>query len=232
MDPVTQPSRLPHPSGPAPGRPLTAILFDCDGVLVDSAAAIDGTWRSWAQERRIDPARVLPFAHGRRTVDVIAAIAPDLPASEVERVERTLAADPGIVAVAGARQLLRRLPLARVGVVTSGTRAGTLTRLHVAGLPIPEVLIAADDVAAGKPDPAGYQLGAERLGNPPAQTVVVEDSPAGIAAATAAGMLPVALIGTHAPDQLNGADAIINGLAELPALLSRLDPSSPLLAEA
>jgi sugar-phosphatase len=210
-------------------RSLTAILFDCDGVLVASAAAIERTWRLWAQERGMDSERVLPFAHGRRTVDVLAAIAPDAPVGEVERVERILAADPGIVAVDGARELLRRLPLARVGVVTSGTRAGTLARLRAAQLPIPEVLITAEDVAEGKPDPAGYRLGADRLGTPPVQTVVVEDAPAGIAAAAAAGTLPIALATTHPPAQLGEADAIIHALSELRALVARLDPTSPLL---
>lgn len=217
-----------HLPTPSPGA-LTAILFDCDGVLVDSTAAIDRMWRGWAQERGIDVERALPFAHGRRTVDVIAALAPHLPGSEPERVERRLAADPGIVAVTGALPLLRELPLARVGVVTSGTRAGTLARLQAVELPIPEVLVTADDVTFGKPDPAGYRLGAERLDNPPGQTVVVEDSPAGIAAATAAGMLAVALTSTHSADQLGEAAVIIDALADLPGVLSDLDPGSPLV---
>jgi sugar-phosphatase len=184
-----------------------AILFDCDGVLVDSAASVERAWRGWAAARGLDADDVMAIAHGRRTEDTLRELgfSADL-AVEVDRVEGAEIADTSDVTVfPGAAAALATLPPEAWAVVTSGTRGLATARLAAAGLPLPAVLVTADDVAAGKPDPEGYLEAARRLGVPPADCLVIEDAPAGVQAALAAGMRVVALQTTHAADELAAA---------------------------
>ena len=189
---------------------VAAVLFDCDGVLVDSAASVERAWRRWATERGLDEDAVVAIAHGRRTEDTLLDLgfSDDL-AAEVERLEGAEVADAASVsAFPEAAALLPSLPPEAWAVVTSGTHALVTSRLAAAGLPLPSVLVTAEDVAAGKPDPEGYLEAARRLGRPPADCLVIEDAPAGVEAALAAGMRVVALPTTHPAEELAAATLV------------------------
>jgi mannitol-1-/sugar-/sorbitol-6-phosphatase len=197
--------------------PCGAILFDLDGVLVSSTAAVARQWRLWAKERDIPPEEVLRIAHGRRTVEVVQLLAPDLDAeAEARNVEAREAADTeGVHIIPGARELLARIPPERWAVVTSGTRLLAVSRLKLGKLPQPRGLVTADDVREGKPHPAPYLEGARLLGIAPQQCLVIEDAPVGIQAAHAAGMKAIALTTTYAASDLQQAEALAPDLLAL-----------------
>jgi sugar-phosphatase len=197
---------------------MRAFLFDIDGTLVDSSASIEHVWRQVAFEFGVDAAAVLAACHGRRDADVVDDFfEPELREAAVTRVNvlDTESVDQ-VVPTAGARQLLANLDEGRWAAVTSGPRPLMAARLRAAGLPVPRVLITADDVEFGKPHPEGYLMAAAALGVAPARCVVVEDSPAGVAAGKAAGALVVAVTTTHPAELLGGADFVVNDLTELP----------------
>ena len=200
-----------------------ATLFDLDGVLVDSTRSVDRQWRLWAREVGIDPGRVIEIAHGRRTIEVVRLLAPHLDAEpEVVRIERREAADlEGVDVMPGSAELLLSIPSEKWCVVTSGTRYLAHSRLQHAGLPIPGVLVSADDVTQGKPHPEPYLLGAELLGFKPADCLVIEDAPAGIEAAHAAGMKAIGLTSTYSLAELYQADAVIQSLRSLSLSLDK-----------
>jgi sugar-phosphatase len=189
---------------------MIAVLSDLDGVLVDSMTAIERGWRLWAE-----PAS--ETLHGRTSQAVIADLAPQLdPAAEALAVERTQTERGGAVsALPGAGDLLARWPRDRLAIVTSGTRGLATARLRAAGLPLPEVLITAERVSRGKPDPEGYLLAAHELGADPSECVVLEDAPAGVEAGLAAGMHVVGV------GDLAGADQTVASVAEWLRLVSR-----------
>jgi sugar-phosphatase len=196
---------------------VRAILSDLDGVLVDSARVIERAWRTWAAHRRLDPDEVARAGSGVRTIDVVRRFAPELDAeAEAARLEawETQNAD-GVAALPGALELVRAVPPERFAIVTSGTRPLALARLRASGLPQPAVLVTADDVAAGKPDPAGYLLAARRLLVRPQDCVVLEDAPAGVAAGLAAEMTVIGVTTTHDAGELSAAHRRIASLAEL-----------------
>jgi sugar-phosphatase len=195
----------------------SAILFDLDGVLVDSTRSVARQWRLWAQENGVDPEKVLQIAHGRRTVEVVRLLAPHLPAEEeVRRLEHREASDTeGVTVMPGAGDLVRSVPDGRWGVVTSGTRYLATSRLQLGNLPIPQVLVSADEVVKGKPDPEPFLKGAEMLGVNAEECLVIEDAPAGIRAAHAAGMKAIALPSTYPVSELGEADAVVQGLQKI-----------------
>ena len=169
--------------------------------------------------------------HGVRSADVIRALRPDLdPVAESGEVERRQAEDvEGLRSIPGAADALRALKGDRVAVVTSGTRPLALARLAAVGIEPPAVMVFADDVERGKPDPEGYLTAARRLGADPAEALVVEDAPPGIEAGRAAGMATVAVTSTHAAEELARADVVMGSLEELPALLAaRFDAAAVL----
>ena len=194
-----------------------AVLFDLDGVLVDSAVCVERHWRRWAAEHGLDSEEIMRFAHGRPTVETIRLVAPHLPAElEAARLDASEAFDTdGVVAILGAAELLRSLPRDVWAIATSGTRDTAVTRLGHTGLPLPAVLITADDVKRGKPDPEAYLLAAAKLDVTPERCVVVEDAPAGIEAGHAAGMRVVALATTHSHAELSAADVTAAQLADV-----------------
>lgn len=200
----------------------SAILFDLDGVLVDSTKSVDRQWRRWAREQGIDPNQVAAIAHGVRTIEVIRRLAPHLSAEqETEKLEAREAADhDGVDVMPGAAALLRSIPDGRWCVVTSGTRKLATSRLRLAGLPQPKVLVSADDVSNGKPDPQPYLKGAKLLGMHPAECLVIEDAPAGILSAHAGGMKVIALPSTFPAAKLREADAIAKALSDIQVKLS------------
>ena len=195
----------------------SAILFDLDGVLIDSTRSVDRQWRRWAREVNVDPDEVVRIAHGVRTIEVIRQIAPHIDAeNEVMRLERREAEDQeGVRVMAGAAQLLASLPTNAWAVVTSGTRYLATARLQLGKLPIPKILVAADDVTQGKPHPEPYLKGAELLGVEAPECLVIEDAPAGIRAAHAAGMKAIGLTSTYPAEALAEADAVITSLPQI-----------------
>ena len=208
-------------------RPLTkidmptfscaAILFDLDGVLVDSTGAVDREWRAWARRKGIDGDAVMAIAHGVRTLEVIERVAPHLDAdAEAAAIENHEAHDQqGVTVMPGAAELVRSIPEGRWAVVTSGSSLLATNRLRHCGLPVPRVLVTADDVAHGKPDPEPYLKGAELLGFDPADCLVVEDAPAGIESARAGGMKVIGITSTYGANALEHADAVIGKLGQI-----------------
>ena len=196
------------------------VLFDLDGVLVDSARVVVRTWRAWARTKGLDAERFIEVAHGRRPAETLRLIAPELDAeSEAAQLERIEVNDTdGILEVEGALGLLRSLPEESWTVVTSGSRALASGRMRHVGLPLPERFVTADDVENGKPHPEAYIKGAEILGASPEACVVVEDAPAGVQSAKAAGMRVVAVATTHREEQLREADVVIGALSDLTVL--------------
>jgi mannitol-1-/sugar-/sorbitol-6-phosphatase len=197
--------------------PCSAILFDLDGVLVDSTGSVSRQWTMWAEENNIDPRKVVEIAHGVRTIEIVRRLAPHLDAeSEVKRLEKRESDDHHRVNVMpGAAELLKSIPAGRWCVVTSGTHYLATARLKLANLPTPKVLVSADDVSKGKPDPEPYLMGARLLGMNPVECLVIEDAPAGISAAHAGGMKAIAITSTYPASALGEADAAIQKLAQI-----------------
>ena len=196
------------------------VLFDLDGVLVDSARVVVRTWHTWARTKGLDAERFIEIAHGRRPAETLRIIAPDLDAeseaAELERIE--VDAADGILEVEGALELLATLPEGSWTVVTSGSRALASGRMRHVGLPLPERFVTADDVGNGKPHPEAYLKGAEILGASPETCVVIEDAPAGLQSAKAAGMRVVAVATTHREEDLHEADVVVGALSDIRVL--------------
>jgi sugar-phosphatase len=191
--------------------PARGLLFDNDGVLVDSEAGVTSAWSRWAVHHDLDPIEVLAVVPGRRAADTVAQFVPaaDVESStekitryEIEDVEAT-------TAVPGVLDLVPQLAGVPWAVVTSGVRELATARLRAAGVGLPAVVITAEDVTAGKPDPEGYRAAAARLGLAPADVLVLEDSVSGIAAGQAAGCRVVGI----GPDALGTtADVVVRDL--------------------
>lgn len=202
-----------------PGMRCRGVLFDLDGVLVDSTPAVARVWAGWAHEHGFDPGEVVKKAHGRPSITTIRELLPnaDHPAENREVERREIADIEGVVPLPGAMELLQALPLDRWAIVTSCTRALAAVRIGAAGLPKPKHLVTSTDVQHGKPDPEPYLKGAQILGVPAADCLVVEDAPAGIRAGKAAGARVLALRTTTSDAELQqaGADWIVDDCAEL-----------------
>jgi mannitol-1-/sugar-/sorbitol-6-phosphatase len=194
-----------------------AILFDLDGVLVDSTRSVERQWRIWSREQGIDEEKAVAIAHGVRAVEVIRTIAPHLDAeAEVAKLEGLEAADHvGVAVMPGAAELVRTIPDRSWGVVTSGRRNLATARLQLAGISIPQVMVTSGDVMNGKPHPEPYLKGAELLGVNPAECLVIEDAPAGIRSAHAGGMKVIALASTYPASALGEADAVVQKLKQI-----------------
>src|SRR5450631_3144371 len=194
-----------------------AIIFDLDGVLVDSNGIAERHLRAWTDRHGVSFDHIASLHHGRTTVETIRLVAPHLDAKiEADLLEGAEAVDTdALVAFAGAAQLLAGLPRERWAIATSGTRQTATIRLSHVGLPLPNVLVTADDVSAGKPSPEPYLLAVKRLGIDPTRCVVIEDAPAGIASARAAGARIVGVTSTNSAHNLAGADVIVGRLADL-----------------
>jgi len=194
-----------------------ALLFDLDGVLVDSAECVRRICTEWAILRGLDPDSVLKWSQGRRVQDTVRAVAPHLDVDVEVKVLVDMEANTtdGLHPVAGSHALLASLPPNAWAVVTSGARPVALLRLRHVGLPIPRTLITGDDVERGKPDPEGYLAAARALGYPPDECVVVEDAPAGVAAARAAGMRSIGVAGTFPRAAIAEASVVIDALRHL-----------------
>jgi sugar-phosphatase len=195
------------------------ILFDLDGVLIDSTACVERHWTAWANKHGLDPHEVLKMAHGVRNIETMRRLAPN---SDVEKEAADFASlevadTAGIVAIDAAAAIMQSLEEGPWAVVTSCGGRLARARLRAAQVPLPPLLITGDDVGSGKPDPAPYLLAASRLGPPPEACVVVEDAPAGVEAGKRAGMRVVAIAATYAAQDLSaaGADIVVGQLTEL-----------------
>lgn len=166
-----------------------ALLLDMDGTLVHSTGEVETVWRLWCRRHRLDPEPVLAMCHGVRSREVIRTLTPQLDlAQEVALLDDLEIHHTGQAeALAGARTLLASLPVERWALVTSASQRVARHRLRSAGLPLPTLLVGAEDVEHGKPDPEPYLLAAERLGLAAADCLVFEDAPAGISSALRAG---------------------------------------------
>ena len=188
-----------------------------DGVLVDSRAVVERTWRRWAARHGVDPESVLKVAHGRRTQETLQEVVPHLATTDelawLEAAE--LADEDGLVQVPGAARLLATLQAVPWAVVTSAGPVLARHRLAAAGLPLPPVLVSSSDVTRGKPKPDGYLAAAARLAVAPTGAVVFEDAPAGIAAGLAAGSTVIAVATTRSTGQLEGATFVVSDLAQI-----------------
>jgi len=192
-------------------RAFGAFLFDMDGTVLNSIAAAERIWSAWAVRHGVNVETFLPTIHGVRAIDTITRLnlpgvdaeaqAAFITKAEIEDVE-------GIVEIPGAAAFLKSLPADRWAMVTSAPRDLALRRMAAAGIPEPVVMITAEDVSAGKPDPAGYRLAAKRLGLEPADCLIFEDATVGIQAAEAAGA-PLMIITTTHQHPLETAHATI-----------------------
>ena len=198
-----------------------ALLFDLDGVLIDSTPAVARVWQRWALEHGLDPDAVVRLAHGRPSRNSIREL---LPNADIERedreVERREMEDlDGVVLLPGARQLLDILPPNRWTIATSCTRPLAEVRLRAAGLPFPKTMVTSSDVKIGKPDPEPYLKAATNLGFPASDCIVVEDAPAGIHAGKAAGARVIAVLTTMPRRDLEDArpDWIVKNCADIAA---------------
>jgi sugar-phosphatase len=200
---------------------VKGILFDLDGVLIDSTAGVTRVWRDWGIRHGLDPDQTAHIAHGRRAIDTARLLAPQLDAeTELRDLERReIAESYDVIVFPGAARLLTSLPLRHWAIVTSGTRDLASHRLKVAGLPIPELMITGSDIEHGKPHPEPYQRGAALLGLPPAECVAVEDAPSGIRSAVDAGMPVLGLPTTYPADELTHATALLQRLDDLQATI-------------
>jgi sugar-phosphatase len=200
------------------------VLFDLDGVLVDSTPAVERVWSKWALAHGLDPEETVRLAHGRPSIATVRDILPnaDFEAENEVILRGELEDTEGVVSLPGARDLLESLPPERWALVTSCARPLADVRLRAAGLPIPKNKITCDDVRNGKPDPEPYLKGAALLGFPASRCVVFEDAPAGIRAGKAAGAIVVALRSTSSDLELEqaGADRIISGYSEVELVIS------------
>jgi mannitol-1-/sugar-/sorbitol-6-phosphatase len=202
----------------------SGLLFDLDGVLVDSTPAVSRVWSVWALEHGFDPEHTVRIAHGRPSRSTIRDLLPNSDyEAENRKVEQGEINDTqGVVPMPGARELLNSLPIDRWAIVTSCTRALAEVRLKAAGLQIPARLLTSDDVVNGKPDPEPYRKGAALLGVSADKCLVFEDTPAGIRAGKAADALVVAFTTTATTPELEeaGADWIVKGCESVSVLNS------------
>ena len=192
-----------------------AVLFDSDGVLVDSDDSVRFAWTRWATTYGLSPDEVLPMVHGRRSIETVRLLIDGSLRSEaLAMIDRFELEDAVRVAVMpGADALVRSIPRDRWAVITSAVTALARARLSAARLPDPPVLVAAEDVVNGKPDPGGYLAAAKATHASPADAVVLEDSAAGVQAARLAGVKYVVGVGERALD--TDADVVVQDLRAL-----------------
>jgi mannitol-1-/sugar-/sorbitol-6-phosphatase len=208
-------------------RAFRGVLFDLDGTLIDSYADANACWRAWAESMGLGAGTEISYLYGRPRAEIIRTLVPTISrrdlaeqADRVQRAEHRQTANT--VALPGVRELLDGLAPDSWGIVTSSDRELARIRLRAARLPVPRVLVAAEDVERGKPDPQGYLLGAKDMGLRPADVLVVEDSPVGITAARNAGMTVVAVGFSHELAALADADGVVVNFSDIS--LSRVRP--------
>jgi sugar-phosphatase len=196
-----------------------AVLFDLDGVLIDSTPAVTRVWRQWALEHGFDPDEVVARVHGRPSLATVRDYLPkaDHTAENREIERREIQDADGIIPLPGARELLLQFPAERWTIATSCTRPLAEVRLRAAGLPVPERIVTSTDVTRGKPHPEPFLKAAAELGFTASKCVVVEDVPAGIRAGKSAGATVIAFRTTVEEAELwrAGADFVLNNCTDV-----------------
>ncbi|MCE1178164.1 MAG: HAD-IA family hydrolase [Micrococcales bacterium] len=215
---------MPRDLGPLEGRTFAAVIFDMDGTLIDSTPSVERSWLRWTGEWGLDP-QLLVGNHGVPAMGIIAKVLPpEKHAAALESIEAIEIADvEGITILPGAAEALHALVAApgaqpRSAIATSCTAGLAEARIAATGLDHPDVVVTASDVTHGKPDPEPFLLAARRLGVDPAQCLVAEDAPAGLAAAKAAGCATIALTTTSSREAMDAdpnADVVLDSLAEV-----------------
>jgi sugar-phosphatase len=199
--------------------PFQGILFDMDGILISSLGSVERSWAAWARMRGIDPEAAIRVAHGRRAIETVARLRPDLDSeAELKVIEDLEVADnEGLTVLPGVLELLAALPRERWTVVTSATERLARLRMAAGGIPVPERLVTADQVTRGKPHPEPFLAGAALLGLPPSACVVFEDSSSGAQAGRAAGCTVVATTFSHPVASLDAAHYLVRDLTDVRA---------------
>ncbi len=203
------------------------VLFDMDGILISSLGSVERSWTRWAHMRGIDPAYAISVAHGRRAIETVAELRPDLDSvAELKVIEDFEVEDnEGLTVLPGVLNLLAALPKGAWTVVTSATERLARVRLAVGGIPVPDRIVTADQVKLGKPNPAPFLAGAALLGIQPGQCVVFEDSSSGAKAGRAAGCTVVATTFSHTVESLEAAHYLVSDLTDV-----RVEPQTDGLA--
>jgi mannitol-1-/sugar-/sorbitol-6-phosphatase len=209
------------PSGSSVQIHCKGILFDMDGILVSSLESVERSWSKWAVLRGVDPVLTCQTAHGRRAIETIAIMRPDLDAElELKVIEDIEVEDnEGLAVLPGVLDLLAALPAERWTVVTSATERLALVRMSAGGVPLPRKLVAADFVTRGKPHPEPFLTGAALLGFAPQECVVFEDSASGAKAGRAAGCTVVATTFSHPVESLDAAHYLVEDLTGMKVTL-------------
>lgn len=194
-----------------------AILFDFDGVVVHSDTLYERLWKDWADEYGASYEHIISIHHGIPAVRTISIVAPHLdPVYEAEQFQYRCASDlEGLDAGAGVKEVFASLPANRWAIATSSYKRIVKSQLSHFNLPIPDVLVTIEDVKEGKPAPDPYLQAAQGLGFAPENCVVIEDSPAGIKAARAAGTRVIGMATSQPAEALHEADWVVNGFADL-----------------
>jgi sugar-phosphatase len=203
------------------------VLFDMDGILISSLGSVERSWTKWAHMRGIDPAHAIGIAHGRRAIETVAELRPDLDsAAELKVIEDLEVEDnEGLMVLPGVLKVLESLPKGSWTVVTSATERLARVRLAAGGIPVPDRIVTADQVKLGKPNPEPFLAGAALLGLPAEECVVFEDSSSGAKAGRAAGCTVIATIFSHTIESLEAAHYLVSDLRDV-----RVEPQSDGLA--
>lgn len=203
------------------------ILFDMDGILISSIASVERSWSKWARMRGVNPEHACKTAHGRRAIETIVMLRPDLDSeAELKIIEDIEVADGQELSVLpGVLELLAALPKGSWTVVTSATEKLAIARMAEAGIPVPERIVTAGYVTYGKPHPEPFLAGARLLGVAPEECVVFEDSSSGVKAGRAAGCTVVATTFSHPIESLEAANYLVKDLTGVRATRASSDQS-------
>jgi sugar-phosphatase len=198
---------------------VRGLLFDMDGVLMSSIGSVERSWQRYAASRGLDPEHAIHLAHGRRAIETVRVLRPDLDdATELRFIEDLEVEDnEGLVVLPGVKELLAALPESSWAVVTSATERLARSRMGHAGIKIPKHFVTAETVKQGKPHPEPYQYGAALLGASPEDCLVVEDAPAGVGSGKAAGCPVLAVLTTYPRETLMDANWRVPTLAGIRA---------------
>jgi mannitol-1-/sugar-/sorbitol-6-phosphatase len=193
------------------------ILFDMDGVLVSSLGSVERSWEKWAEARGVDPAVAVRIAQGRRAIETVRLLRPDLnDLEELEWIEAMEVEDKvGLETMAGVERILQALPEKYWTVVTSATERLARSRMEHGGIRAPAHIVSAETVTHGKPHPEPYLKGAELLGFAPGKCLVIEDSASGVQAGRAAGAKVLATLYSHPLASLVDADWVVQSLEDM-----------------